>query len=332
MTPYQQSIEAAKSWKEAVGAMWKRQRIMLYMGIACLILLVIGLTMLFAGIEQIKDLSNPASPLLISSILVLLLMLAPAMVSVVMMWIFYFDVRRWHNAAPESLKKSIKLLSLGLLITLIAAAASGVVSGFTTIPYIGGAAELFNSLIEAAAFAGVIIEFIAIIRLRRADDMPEMAKRGANSIFINYIITFITTAVSIIIIMFAGISLIFNTVENYDTEISNAWTESEDVTDESNDNVFLSGMWNNTDVEVEGEDMALLDSLKEAKEAIGALIVAFIILIGGSIVAMYYYYRGWWLISQSELPTLPEPIEDEVGEDVAYEEVEVECVDSNKDY
>ena len=137
---------------------------------------------------------------------------------------------------------------------------------------------------------------------------------------------------SIIIIMFAGISLIFNTVENYDTEISNAWTESEDVTDESNDNVFLSGMWNNTDVEVEGEDMALLDSLKEAKEAIGALIVAFIILIGGSIVAMYYYYRGWWLISQSELPTLPEPIEDEVGEDVAYEEVEVECVDSNKDY
>ena len=50
MTPYQQSIEAAKSWKEAVGAMWKRQRLMLFLSIAAYVLLFIGLPILIGGI------------------------------------------------------------------------------------------------------------------------------------------------------------------------------------------------------------------------------------------------------------------------------------------
>ena len=63
--------------------------------------------------------------------------------------------------------------------------------------------------------------------------------------------------------------------------------------------------------------------MEDAEGAIAAFIIALVIMIGGGIVAMYYYYRGWWLISKSELPVLPEPIDDEVGQEVAYEEVEV---------
>ena len=335
MTPYQQSIEAAKNWKEAVGAMWKRQRIMLYLGIACLALLFVGMALLFSGLSSIEDAPSVGTPLLIFGIVVLLIMLAPAIISVVMMWIFYFDVRKWQNAAPESLKKSIKLFSLGLLITLIAAAASGVIGGFTTVPFIGGAAEVLSSLIEGAGFAGMILEFIAIIRLRRADDMPELAKQGAQSLFINYIISFVATAVGSIIMVFAFISLTFNALDNYDdidsydSNFSNIWTDVDDYEEfEDSDNVLLSGIWDSMDDEfTDEEDLAFLNSLEDAEGAIAAFIIALVIMIGGGIVAMYYYYRGWWLISKSELPVLPEPIEDNVGEEVSYEEVEVECVD-----
>jgi hypothetical protein len=75
----------------------------------------------------------------------------------------------------------------------------------------------------------------------------------------------------------------------------------------------------------------LLDALDDAEGAWIAFIVALLIMIGGGIVAMYYYYRGWWLISKSELPVLPEPIEEEVSEEVGYEEVEnVEVVENEQ--
>lgn len=344
MTPYQQSIEAAKSWKEAVGAMWKRQRTMLYLGIACIALLLIGLVMLFIGAGTFEDTPSVGTPLIVISIIVMLMMLIPAIISVVMMWIFYFDVRKWQNAAPESLKKSIKLFSIGLLITLIASVAASVIGGFTTIPYVGVGAQMLNSLIECAAIAGTIIEFIAIIRLRKADDMPELAKQGAQCIFLNYIISFAVAALGSIIMIFAVMSLAFSAFDNLDytanddSEVSGLlagidsyyeYEEYEDYdeleTEEEND-ILLSGIWDSMSEEItDDEDIAFLNALGDATGALVAFILAFVILIGGGIVAMYYYYRGWWLISKSELPVLPEPIEDEVGEEVAFEEVVVEC-------
>ena len=339
MTPYQQSIEAAKSWKEAVGAMWKRQRTMLYLGITCIALLLIGLVMLFIGVGTFEDTPSVGTPLIVISIIVMLMMLIPAIVSVVMMWIFYFDVRKWQNAAPESLKKSIKLLSLGLLITLIASVAASVIGGFTTVPYIGVGAQMLNSLVECAAIAGTIIQFIAFIRLRKANDMPELAKQGAHNIFLYYIIAFAVAALGSIIMIFAVISLAFSAFDNLDytanddSEFSgllagiDSYYEYEEYEEyeefdayEENDDILLSGIWDSM-----GEDIAFLNALGDATGALVAFILAFVILIGGGIVAMYYYYRGWWLIGKSELPVLPEPIEEEVGEEVAYEEVVVEC-------
>ncbi len=343
MTPYQQSIEAAKSWKEAVGAMWKRQRTMLYLGIACIALLLIGLVMLCIGVDTFEDTPSVGTPLIMISIIVMLMMLIPAIVSVVMMWIFYFDVRKWQNAAPESLKKSIKLLSLGLLITLIASVAASVIGGFTTIPYIGVGAQMLNSLVECAAIAGTVIQFIAFIRLRKANDMPELAKQGAHNIFLYYIISFAVTALGSIIMIFAVISLAFSAFDNLDytanddSEVSgllagiDSYYEYEEYddydeleTEEEND-ILLSGIWDSMGDEMTDEDIEFLNALGDATGALVAFILAFVILIGGGIVAMYYYYRGWWLISKSELPVLPEPIKDEAGEEVAFEEVVVEC-------
>ncbi len=354
MTPYQQSIEAAKSWKEAVGAMWKRQRTMLFLGIACIALLLVGLAMLCIGLVTIDESQSVGTPLIVTSIIIMLMMLAPAIVSVVMLWIFYFDVKRWHNAAPESLKKSIKLFSLGLLITLIASVAASVIGGFTTIPYIGVGAQMLNSLIECAAIAGAIIEFIAIIKLRKADDMPELAKQGAHCIFINYIISWAVAAIGTIIMIFAAVALAFSVFDElddagyndsevggllagiddyYEHEEYEEYNEYDGVeVHEENYNISWSGILGSMNEELTDDEVnELLDALDDAEGAWIAFIVALLIMIGGGIVAMYYYYRGWWLISKSELPVLPEPIEEEVGEEVAYEEVEnVEVVENEQ--
>ncbi len=354
MTPYQQSIEAAKSWKEAVGAMWKRQRTMLFLGIACIALLLVGLVMLCIGLVTIDESQSVGTPLIVTSIIIMLMMLVPAIVSVVMLWIFYFDVKRWQNAAPESLKKSIKLFSLGLLITLIASVAASVIGGFTTIPYIGVGAQMLNSLIECAAIAGAIIEFIAIIKLRKADDMPELAKQGAHCIFINYIISWAVAAIGTIIMIFAAVALAFSVFDELDDADYNdsevggllagiddyyEYEEYEEYNEydglevhEENYNISWSGILGSMNEELtDNEVNELLDALDDAEGALIAFIVALLIMIGGGIVAMYYYYRGWWLISKSELPVLPEPIEDEVGEEVAYEEVEnVEVVENEQ--
>jgi hypothetical protein len=73
------------------------------------------------------------------------------------------------------------------------------------------------------------------------------------------------------------------------------------------------------------------DDLTDSTLAAIAFIIAFITLFCGAIARLVLYYRGWWLISKSELPVLPEPIEEEVGEEVAYEEVEsVETVENEQ--
>lgn len=340
MTPYQQSIEAAKSWKEAVGAMWKRQRLMLFLSIAAYVLLFIGLPILIGGIFCLEESVATATPLIITGTLSLLAMIPLAVTIIILMWVFYFDVRKWHKAAPESLKKSIKLLQIGVLVTLIAALGGTTFSGFATIPYIGVVAQLLNSACQAAAYAGVILQFISVIKLRKAQDMPALGQKGAKSIFINYIVSFATAVFGSIVMIAALATLIVNLVDDttddndIDEEvvnISTIWNTEDDefTTDctyelEFDDSVFLSSFMDTLAEEaVNDEELAILKEFADDNEEVfGTFIFALIIMITGSIFAMYFYYRGWWLISKSELEVLPEPIEDETGEEVAFKEVE----------
>ena len=336
MTPYKQSIEAAKSWKEAVGAMWKRQRLMLFLSIAAYVLLFIGLPILIGGIFCLEESVATATPLIITGTLSLLAMIPLAVTIIILMWVFYFDVRKWHKAAPESLKKSIKLLQIGVLITLIAALGGTTFSGFATIPYIGVVAQLLNSACQAAAYAGVILQFISVIKLRKAQDMPALGQKGAKSIFINYIVSFATAVFGSIVMIAALATLIVNlvdgTTEDNDIDeevvnISTIWNTEDDefTTDDTyelefDDSVFLETL---AEEAVNDEELAILKEFADDNEEVfGAFILALIIMITGSIFAMYFYYRGWWLISKSELEVLPEPIKDETSEEVAFKEVE----------
>ena len=132
------------------------------------------------------------------------------------------------------------------------------------------------------------------------------------------------------------VNLVDGTTEDNDIDeeavtISTIWnTEDDEVTTddtyelEFDDSVFLSSFMETLAEEsVNDEELAILKEFADDNEEVfGAFIFALIIMITGSIFAMYFYYRGWWLISKSELEVLPEPIEDETGEEVAFKEVE----------
>jgi hypothetical protein len=328
MTSYQQSIEATQSWKEAVSAMWKRQRMMLYMSIATLFLLIDAAAALIIGICTVENEPSYGIPMIILGVILFLLMLAPIVISVVMSWIFYFDIRRWRKAAPESLKRNIRLYSIGLLIVIITSTAVSCFGGFTTIPYIGGLAQLANSFIELIALGGVIVQFIAIIKLRNAKDMPEKAQKGAHYIFLGQIISFATSIIFSICFAFAVILALFHAVNvserlhTYEDHI-NQWYDYDDKYSDRDD-IFTAGISYSLDEEAaKDEDMALFEQMMEADSAVIVAIFSILILITGCAVSLFFNYRGWWLIGKSELKVPPIPIEEEESvEEVACEVVE----------
>ena len=328
MTSYQQSIETTKSWKEAVSAMWKRQRVMLYMSIASLFLLIDAAVALIIGVCSVEDNPTYGIPMIIVGIILFLLMFAPIVISVVMSWIFYFDIRRWRKAAPESLKKSIRLYSIGLLIVIIATTAASLLGGFTTIPYFGVLAQFANSFIELAAVGGVVVQFIAIIKLRRAKDMPEKAQKGAHYIFLSQIISFATSIIFSICFAIAVILALFHAVNVserlYDYEYNTNQRYDYDNKYSERDDIFTTGITYSINEEVaEDNDMALFQHMMEADGAVVVAIFSILILLVGSVATMFFNYRGWWLIGQSELKILPAPIEPEESiEEVTCEVVE----------
>ena len=306
MTPYQQSIEAAKSWKEAVEKMWQTQRSILKVSLIGLGLMIIAFALLFTGM-MISSIDDLATLCLIFFFLFVVASCVFYIIAYVKQWTFFFDLKRWKNASPAALVGNIRILSICTLVTLIGAAASGVISGFTSIPYIGIIASVFSCIISTL-------------------EAPAKVQEGAKSIFLSYIVNYAT---AIIAAMFLGIALttvIFNAIDNdYDYyNESYAYYDYDDDFDDALEDIFLSGM-----MEENLEDA--YDDLTDSTLAAIAFIIAFITLFCGAIARLVLYYRGWWLISKSELPVLPEPIEEEVGEEVAYEEVEsVEAVENEQ--
>lgn len=325
MTPYQQSIEAAKSWKEAVEKMWQTQRSILKVSLIGLGLMIIAFALLFTGM-MISSIDDLATLCLIFFFLFVVASCVFYIIAYVKQWTFFFDLKRWKNASPAALVGNIRILSICTLVTLIGAAASGVISGFTSIPYIGIIASVFSCIISTLLLAADIVTIVMFVKLKNAAEAPAKVQEGAKSIFLSYIVNYAT---AIIAGMFLGVALttvIFNAIDNdYDYyNESYAYYDYDDDFDDALEDVFLSGM-----MEENLEDA--YDDLTDSTLAAIAFIIAFITLFCGAIARLVLYYRGWWLISKSELPVLPEPIEEEVGEEVAYEEVEsVETVENEQ--
>ena len=189
----------------------------------------------------------------------------------VVQWIVFATLNKWRKIAPESLKESINLVAIGLMVMLIGSTISFVVP-------IG----VFATLV------GGIVQFMGIVQLRKANEMPKVARKGASSIMWGTIISWIT-GFAVVLVFIVGLMEL--------DELSSG-TFGEDNNDIA---TVLS---------------AIGITMKFMKFMYIIAVMLMIAVIGGAISA-FLTYRGWWLIGKSELPVLPEPTEELDYEGVA---------------
>lgn len=241
MTPYQQSVENAQNWKCVVSKLWKRQLIIFLLTLAIVTLLICD-----------NKIGNNQFAILLAGL---------GIAIYVVQWIVFATLNKWRKIAPESLKESINLVAIGLMVMLIGSTISFVVP-------IG----VFATLV------GGIVQFMGIVQLRKANEMPKVARKGASSIMWGTIISWIT-GFAVVLVFIVGLMEL--------DELSSG-TFGEDNNDIA---TALSAI---------GITMKFMDIIA---------VMLMIAVIGGAISA-FLTYRGWWLIGKSELPVLPEPTEE----------------------
>ena len=251
MTHYQQSVENAQNWKSVVSKLWKRQLIILLLTLAIVTLLICDNKI---GSNQFA-----------------ILLAGLGIAIYVVQWIVFATLNKWRKIAPESLKESINLVAIGLMVMLIGSTISFVVP-------IG----VFATLV------GGIVQFMGIVQLRKANEMPKVARKGASSIMWGIIISWIT-GFAVVLVFIVGLMEL--------DELSSG-TFGEDNNDIA---TVLS---------------AIGITIKFTKFMYIIAVMLMIAVIGGAISA-FLTYRGWWLIGKSELPVLPEPTEELDYEGVA---------------
>jgi cytochrome b561 len=184
----------------------------------------------------------------------------------VMNWVLFASLRQWLNIAPKSLKNSIKLISIGLMIILISGAVTAI-------------SDELETIASLVSIAGIIVQFIGIVQLRNAKEMPEIGRNGASGIMWGIITSWITGLLAVII-MVAG-------------------------------SVIIMSEYNAIYGHIDDEDVLMYAFIHSGYYGY-TLLIALI----GWIISTYLTYNGWRLIGKSELPVLSEPTEELSCEDV----------------
>ena len=299
MTPYQQSVENAQNWKSVVSKLWKRQETILLLSILTVGILV-ALSVAVDKITPSPFVELDRSLLTFIEILTIVLF-GLILVIYAFYWVVFATLKKWREVAPESLKKSINLVAIGLMIILIGGTVSYIVDDLETLG-------------KLATLAGVIVQFVGIVQVRQAKDMPELARKGASSIMWGTIASWITGLMVILVAVFIFAEMAIN-----DRSISNTNTyETSNTFGRYND-------YNDYDYYDYYDDDMTMSVGKYDESVWNAMIVMMIIALIGSVISAYLTYRGWWLIGKSELPVLPEPTEELDYEVVASTSEKSEC-------
>lgn len=323
MTPYQQSVEAASKWKAAVEKLWNTQRSILVFGAIGTVSLIAACVLLIVGIVLSADATGMSTALIVSFALFGIAGLAFVVVAYVKQWVFYFDLKRWQESAPVSFSDNIRILAICTLISLIAAVVMGVFQNLSFILFFG----FVSSTISFAAFAVEIVKLVMVIKLSGAKDMPFVAKQGLTNIMISYIVYFACAIVGVCVITSAVITGFIESADSYgwDDDHYEHYAD-DDMLDYDADDIFdyddvsvgtlLSGIKGTGVTNISDDEIdELFDLFAEAEVAVVLLCIGFVIILCGGVASVVLYYRGWWLISKSELPLLPEPVETQYVEE-----------------
>lgn len=340
MTPYQQSVEAASKWKAAVEKLWDTQRSILIFGAIGTVSIFVACILLIVGLVLSEGATGMGTALIVSFALLCIAGLAFMVVAYVKQWVFYFDLKRWEESAPASLSDNIRTLAICTLISLIATIVAGVFQNLSFVLFFG----FISSTVSFAAFAVEIVKLVMFIKLSGASAMPAVAKRGLTNIMTSYIVSFACSIFGVIIIVSSIITYVVSTVDGDSYDWDDDYYEhydADDVFDYDVDDVFdyddnlsvntlLSGVTGSGIADMSDDEFdEFFDDFTDSELSLVLLFIGFIIIVCGSIVYVVLYYRGWWLISKSELPVLPEPVEDFVV-DTPCEKVADDSVESNE--
>ncbi|MBO5882546.1 MAG: hypothetical protein J6Q21_04835 [Alistipes sp.] len=327
MIEFKHSLETAERWKMAVKSLWKTQRMILIFGILTgVVMLGVAIT-LMSGVLAIDDAEELSVVLIVIACILGFVGICLSIVTYIYQWVFYFDLKRWGELAPRSLAGNIRTLATCSLVTLITGIVASFFDLFSAIPYVGIVTAIISALVGLCSLVFEIIKFVMFIRLKNAPDMPHMAKVGTKNIFWSYIVTFATVILSAIFLFSSAVALfavILNEEEatyseyeyDYDDEYDYYYEDDyyeDDVAvavavEESNSGSLLAGIKNLSDID--DEDVEELEEFFDNATASTIAIVLFLIgiltFLIGCIASVILYYYGWWLISKSELETLPE--------------------------
>lgn len=324
---YAESAEKAIQWKQAVERLWRNQRTVLLLSIATLVLVYGGMGILY----------STSTAGFVVAFAMIGLGIAASFAIYIVQWIFFARLKAWANVVHPNDKGKVKLFYIAQLITLIVSAVMVVCAMFSAIPIVNIIALGFISIASLGAFAAIIMQFVAIARLRNSDTLPAKAARGVKSLFWYYIVYWCTYIIgyAIFIIGFMGLyaSLLVNinefdnilddpTAEYYFDNYDNDEYDSYSVEDEPEfGSEFTKGLEEMKDAN--GLAFHLLTKAAESNPIFAIIaVLGYVFMIIGAFIAMVFYYRGWWLISKSELEIRPEPTNIDAGEYVPYVESE----------
>lgn len=297
MTSYQQSIEAATKWKEAVKKLW-RTRLLIFI---FLLVAVVSSTAMFAVILDTPSGGDMASVAILSVVAGIATLCA-----YVMQWVFVFDLRRWEKSAPASFSIYVRVLMICTIITL----------AFGIISYLLKSDELIG-FVSIISFAVGVVQFIMFIKLKNAVEMPSEAKCGLRRIVAAYIIGVVGVIVGVIVMLSAiGNFMISNADKSYmrmfaDDDYYEDYYDYYDRYD--NDAYYLEGspsILNGLPVNISEEELKeMIDDFLNNESVISLIYLGCIICAVAYILYVILLYGGWYLISKSEIPVMLEPVE-----------------------
>lgn len=198
-SPYELAVRRAKNWKETVKSLWRTQLTILILGIVgiCTLLLafIVGINLESLGI----------------TIFMSFIGYALFFVVYIFQWIFAVKVKNWASVAPEADQRNIERVGTTLIIALVL----GIVEGFASA--IGQFAPDLGSIIEIIASIAtlivLVIQIVAFAKLGGSSTLPALAKKGANSMLIYYIVFIASVVVGVIPVVY-GIMTMYSTIQS----------------------------------------------------------------------------------------------------------------------
>lgn len=358
MQRLKQLVATPENWNEAVQMLWRVKRTTLLLNLYVIALTVVTTAIVwFTAAILISALNNIAVPIFLILIILYITGVIACLCIYLLEWLFYVNIKRWQGVAPAEFKSGIKSFSTYILIFLIATPLVYFLEKFTHTHYITYIASAIQLPVIIAIIASEIGKFTAIMKLRRVAEMPSIAKRGLSHIFYSYILKYGSYAVGIIFLFMSLIVMSFDKDIKYEQfgqhgEIyANAVWANNSQNDEASKHLtqYYGYGWyidkfsdifdhklSEIDDILDGLMHCVREDFEEAadeiadNDAITFLSLTGVIIIAmGAILAFAIYYRGWWLISKSEIDTLPEPTPDSHEEVACTDIIEMKDDTSN---